>query len=409
MSEPLSPNPIPLKRVHGETGLFVASLVVSVILWALFIYFMVKSLTAGAVVLVYILILALFYFILRVGLITHVRGNGARLGPEQFPELYGRVQAIAGRLGMKRVPAAYLLQEGGALNAFAVRFIGKSMVVLYSDLMEACGDSAGARDMIIAHELAHVRAGHLRLRWLLLPSYIVPFLGLALSRARECTCDQAGLAAADADRDGALLGLSILAVGGTYGPRLTRQSLVAQRRDLNTGWMTLGQWFSTHPPLAKRMAYMDPQLSPDTRSSAGGTLRALSIILGSLAIIGGCAALVTLASTSGIQNLLSLTGLSTEYTNAQPTDAAAELAGTFAAISTILDAVLAEGGDLPEDYDGLAALWTETRGDAEMPHDPYNGMEIEYYPNGSEYELWSCGPDGEYDTDDDVTFSGPRE
>jgi Zn-dependent protease with chaperone function len=409
MSEPLSPDHIPLTRVHGETALFIVSLVVSVALWGLLLFFMVKSTTTAALLLTYVLMLALFYFVLRVALITRVRGSGARLGPEQFPELHERVQAIAGRLGMKRVPAAYLMQEGGALNAFAARFIGRSIIVLYSDLMEACGDSAGARDMIIAHELAHVRAGHLRLRWLLLPSFVVPFLGLALSRAREYTCDRVGFAAAGADRDGVLLGLSVLAVGGKFGPRLRHQALAAQRRDLNTGWMTLGQWFSTHPPLAKRMAAFDPQLSPETGSSAGGTLRALSIILGFIVIVVGCGALVALASTSGIQSLLSLAGGSTEERFAQPTDAATQLTGAFAAISTVLDEELAAGNDLPQDNEGLAALWTSVRGDEELPRDPYTGMMLEYYPNGGEYELWSSGPDGEYDTDDDVSFTGPLE
>ena len=60
--------------------------------------------------------------------------------------------------------------------AQAARFLRTSMVVLYSDLIEACGESASARDMIITHELAHIRAGYLRLPWLILPAAIIPFL-----------------------------------------------------------------------------------------------------------------------------------------------------------------------------------------------------------------------------------------
>ncbi len=225
--------PIPLRRVHGETALLVISLVISILLWASLALLAVASPGIGVVVLLYLLVIGAVYFIARVGLVTYVRGNGARLGPEQFPEIHQRVAVIAARMGMKRVPAAYLMQAGGALNALAARFIWRSMIVLYSDLIEACGDNAAARDMIIGHELAHVRAGHLRIRWLLFPSMIVPFLAPALSRAREYTCDLAGSAAAG-DKDGAVRGLAILSGSdtvvsvGSDGLRLLRAPSFAE-------------------------------------------------------------------------------------------------------------------------------------------------------------------------------------
>jgi hypothetical protein len=80
-------------------------------------------------------------------------------------------------------PAASLMLAGGSLNALATRFLGSDFIVLFSDLLEACGDNAAARDFIIAHELGHLRAGHLRWRRLLAPGMVVPFLGSAYSRA----------------------------------------------------------------------------------------------------------------------------------------------------------------------------------------------------------------------------------
>jgi Zn-dependent protease with chaperone function len=50
------------------------------------------------------------------------------------------------------------------------------------------------------------------------PLGFVPFLAPALSRAREYTCDRYGLAGAG-DKDGAALGLTILASGGAYASR----------------------------------------------------------------------------------------------------------------------------------------------------------------------------------------------
>jgi Zn-dependent protease with chaperone function len=127
------------------------------------------------------------------------------------------VERVARRIGLDETPDTYLMQSGGALNAFATRFLGLDLVVLYADLLDACGDNAAARDMIIAHELGHVRAGHLKGHWFLLPAMLVPFLGTALSRAREYTCDRYGAAGAG-DREGALLGLTILAAGGKHAP-----------------------------------------------------------------------------------------------------------------------------------------------------------------------------------------------
>src|SRR5258705_8404543 len=146
------------------------------------------------------------------------------------------------------VPETYLMQAGGSLNAFATRFLRSHMVVLFSDLLEACGDNTAARDMIIAHELGHIKSGHLRWRWFLLPAGVIPFLTSALSRAREYTCDRYGLAGAG-NADGAGLGLAILAAGASHGPLVNRAELVRQRVTVSrSGWMTLGEWFGTHPP-----------------------------------------------------------------------------------------------------------------------------------------------------------------
>jgi hypothetical protein len=349
-----------------------------------------------------------------------VRGNGARLGPEQFPELYERVQALGARMGLRRVPEAYLMQAGGALNALATRFMWRPMIVLYSDLLEACGDNGAARDMIIAHELAHVRAGHLRLRWLLFPSLLVPFLGAALSRAREYTCDLMGFTGAG-DRTGALLGLSILSVGGKYAPKLSHGALAAQRRELNTGWMTLGQWVASHPPMAKRLAALDPALSPETRSAAGGTLRALSIMLGFVVgvavVAGGAAYFVAQGAGGGLGRLLSLgTGQPEDFSSfdeegfdsyVAPDTAAEDLEAAFASVSAVLDEEIASGGSLPEDYEGLVSMWSARMGDEPIPSDPYDGREIGYLLTDDGYRLWSSGPDAEPDTPDDITRDGP--
>jgi hypothetical protein len=107
------------------------------------------------------------------------------------------------------MPEVYLQQQDGAINAFATRFLRSHMVVLMADLLEACGSNDAARDMIIGHELGHIRAGHLRFHWVLLPVAFVPFVGSALSRAREYTCDRYGRAAVGSPFSSASVPLTI--------------------------------------------------------------------------------------------------------------------------------------------------------------------------------------------------------
>ena len=414
---------IALERRRSEMPLFVISLILGVLLWLAIIVVIVATFPIGLWVALYVVVVAAIFFFVQVGFVTHVRGNAVRLGPDQLPQLYARVCRIAARMGIKRVPDTYVMQANGALNALAARFIWSNMIVLYSHLLEACGDSEAAKDMIIGHELGHVRAGHLRWRWLLLPSRIVPFMGRALSRAREYTCDRLGLVAAG-DKEGALLGLTILAAGGTFARDVNRQAMVNQRRNLNTGWMTIGQWMAMHPTLAKRISALDPASSIDLPSGAAGALRALSIFAGILVVLAA-GVFVTVRGTqfSPLRQLMSFAlglnqGLfssendryssdsessSDEYTI--PKDAPAQLQAAFKTLSAFLDDEVSKGHDLPGDYTELSDRWSEVKKDP-MPVDPYDGYEIGYELSDNGYTLWSSGPDGESGTDDDIEYQG---
>src|SRR4029453_4203886 len=146
-------------------------------------------------------------------------------------DLFGSVERLSSRMGFAKTPEAYLIQEGGALNALATKFFKSEMIVLFSDLIDACGENHAARDMIVAHELGHLKEGHLRWHWHLLPGLLFPFLGQALSRAREYTCDRYGLAGSG-DSRGALTGLAILAAGGKKGPEVNLKALAKQEENL---------------------------------------------------------------------------------------------------------------------------------------------------------------------------------
>lgn len=174
--------PVRVDPWPSEGPLLVLVLLVSLVAWGFPALMAADMLKAGQgaglfVIGFYAAIVVTFVFVSRLIFIAHLRGSAVRLGPGQFPELYRRVEDLARRVGLPKMPAVYLMQAGGALNALATPFFASNFVVLFSDLLEACGGSTQARDMIIAHELGHVKAGHLRLRWLLFPGLCVPFDG----------------------------------------------------------------------------------------------------------------------------------------------------------------------------------------------------------------------------------------
>lgn len=381
---------IPVDRWPSEVPLFALSVLIALPIWLLLVVTMVGM--------IYALAIGAMVFVMHLGFVSHVRGSAVRLGPDQFPQLHARVELLAERMGLARVPEAYLMQAGGALNALATRFLRSNMIILFSDLLEACGDNEAARDMIIAHELGHIRAGHLRWRWLIMPSLIVPFLGTALSRAREYTCDRIGRAGAGST-EGALLGLSILSAGGRYGPLVNREALVAQRAALAGGWMTLGEWLSTHPPLARRMAALEPALGAarPAGSGAGRAIGILLLIVGAIAAAGFAGA----SAFAALSERVVSTTTTQQFGAADLTVLEQQVNSDLTRIAAFLDAEIAAGRGLPTEDAELAARWESRTGDT-LPSDPFDGFDYGYFAEGTTYLLWSSGPDGETGTTDDI-------
>jgi Zn-dependent protease with chaperone function len=262
---------INVRRWPSEIPLFIAVIVVSILLW------IVITVATVGIGLVYALLIGLFFFFVHAGLVMHLRGSAIQLGPNQFPEIYNRVVELSATAGLKDTPDAYILQADGALNAFATKFFRGKIVTLYSDLLEACGDDRAARDMIIGHEIGHLRSGHLDWQVLTAPGRFVPFLGSAYSRACEYTCDRWG-ASLCGDPDGARRGLIVLAAGRTLSRSVNVDAYIAQQQKLDTGWMTLARWAALYPPLSARVDVLSTR--PDARpySTWKGPLRAWAIL-----------------------------------------------------------------------------------------------------------------------------------
>lgn len=376
---------IRVRRWPTERPLFLLNAIVAAGLWAAFIVISPQMLW-------WVFLIIFIIGLMHLGFITHVRGSAVRLGPDQFPELYSRVEELSRRIGLRRTPEVYLMQQDGAINAFATRFLRCHIVVLLADLLEACGGNRAARDMIIGHELGHIRSGHLFGHWLLMPAAFVPFLGAALSRAREYTCDRYGREAAG-DEDGALLGLTILAAGGTYAPLVNRVAFVRQRAEMRRAWMLVGEWLGSHPPLSKRIAALAPPQEP--LSAGAGWLRP--------AFAAVVVVLVGLVSLSmWLPSLRS--GRAADASTLDPAARTAQARKDLDRLVALVEADVVNGRPVPWDVWELYERWEEIHPGTAGPVDPFTDYWYDYDQRGQAYRIWSAGPDGESRTRDDIVF-----
>ena len=231
-------------------------------------------------------------------------------------------------------------------------------------------------------------------------------MGQALSRAREYTCDRYGRAGAGST-DGALLGLAILAAGGRQGPLVNRRALVAQRESLNTGLMTLGEWFSTHPPLARRMLALEPSLDAGVAYRPTGALKAAMVVaLVALPLVGGGILVATAmpAWMKQMQAQVETAGRTGGAGAMTAEDSMAAHAG-LDSLGRYMEARRAAGSQLPRNDEALYALYRAEL-DRDAPLDPFDGKRYGYQmdEDGKSYLLWSTGPDGRSGTDDDLDW-----
>jgi Zn-dependent protease with chaperone function len=388
--------PVRVERWPTEIPLLIMVVIAAAGLWVL--------LAISLIGFFYAFLIGAFLFVSHLSFIAHLRGSAVRLGPDQFPDLYRRVSELAARAGIDRVPEAYVMQAGGTLNALATKFLRSKMLVLYSDLLEACGDNLAARDMIIGHELGHIKAGHLRMHWFLLPGFMVPFLGMAYSRAREFTCDRYG-AALCGDPRGALVGISILAAGGSHGHRVNLEALARQREQLNTGWMTIGKWLGTHPPLSERITALSPSLVQGSAASIRGPILALVILLMVFALPMIGSGLFMRSVLPEFQKALLKAQAAGQPDLDSPIDVTAakeQVADDLALLAEVANAHRESTGHVPADEATLILAWEESHGDRAIPIDPFDGNRYGYRVEENNFILWSSGPDGQSATEDDI-------
>jgi len=381
-------------RWETEIPLLILVIFTSIALWIM--------LAVSIVGIFYAVFFAIFFFLAHIALIAHLRGSSVKLGPDQFPQLHARVEAMALRLGMKRVPDAYIMQAGGSLNAFATKLFRANFVVLYSQLIEACGDDEQALDFVIGHELGHIRAGHVRFQWLLIGRFF-PFIGGAYSRAREYTADRYGFAATT-DPRAATRGLTLLAAGPMHARDVNVEAMLRQRHDMKSITMTLGRWMSTHPPLTDRIAEVDRTLNAEKVVAPWAVLGAASVVALCfiLPLVGGGWAMKKIVETANKAAQEAQRNASAQpatTTTARPRITVSDVPAASAKalrdlheLEATADNYKKRTGAYPDDASALYAAWQLEHPGAHEPRDPFDTTRYGYETDSDGgYDLWSLG------------------
>jgi Zn-dependent protease with chaperone function len=166
---------------------------------------------------------------------------------DQFPEVARSLSEICEQFAVKQFPKVIILNSS-EVNAFALRFARKKVIVLLSQVLEGIIDQPGQLRFILAHELAHM---------VLDDSFAGKFLiyrPASFKAARELTCDNYGCAGAG-DLESAKTALKRLGVGNKLFPRLSEQFLEVEAKYIYsgiTGWLL--KQYLTYPPLGRRLS-----------------------------------------------------------------------------------------------------------------------------------------------------------
>lgn len=220
------------------------------LIFSLFIYAAAAVSIIGIGIALTIFVILLFSNAVMLG---SIRGNGVRIHERQFPEAYERVQIIAKQMGLKKVPDVFVVQSEGALNAFATRFFGRDMVVLYSEVFDLAREQGQDElDFIIAHELAHVKRRHVWKNLLILPAGFIPFLSEAYSRSCEYTCDRHA-AFTIQNAAAAKRALTLLGIGKKMYVDVNEDAYCEQIATESNAVVWLSEVLSSHPRLPKRI------------------------------------------------------------------------------------------------------------------------------------------------------------
>lgn len=238
---------------------------VNLVIWVGVAIAIVASLGSA---LLFVLTAWLLRFFLAEYSVRQIQALGATVSPAQFPEVHKAAQEVAQRFGVKELPRIIVIGSG-EVNAFAIKFARKRVVVILSDLLAGTIDDPAKLRYLLAHEMCHHALDH---GW---RGVFEMYKPAKYRQARELTCDVGGLVGAG-NLESAKATLRMLAVGRHLHTRVNDEALIAEAQQIYSGfsgWL-LRQYLS-HPPAGSRLENLN---TFDARAPAGsGASAALAI------------------------------------------------------------------------------------------------------------------------------------
>jgi Zn-dependent protease with chaperone function len=274
--------------VHRKEGIYFAlTLLFSILTYVALLFSLV-----GIVIIVALILVSYFFHALSM---ASIRRNGVRLSERQFPDIYEKTTKLAQDMEIEKIPAIYVMESMGVMNAFATRFFGKNMVVIYSEIFDLSEEKRDEELLfVLAHEFAHIKRRHVLVHLLILPAMFVPFLGEAYLRACEYTCDRYAayyIGKVDAAKEA----LSMLAIGKRLSTKMNKEAFVQQISEESGFFVWLSEKLSSHPHLPKRINVLDnwvnPEQSPLIREKKTGLVAGVIV---SVVLIGALTGAVAL-------------------------------------------------------------------------------------------------------------------
>lgn len=272
-----------------ENIYFAITLLFSILAYVVLVFSLV-----GILIILGLMLVSYFFHALSM---ASIRRNGVRISEQQFPYLYQKAVKLAEDMELVKMPAIYVMESMGMLNAFATRFFGKNMVVVYSEIFDLVEENREEEVLfVLAHEFAHLKRRHVLIHLLLLPAMFVPFLGEAYLRACEYTCDRYA-AYYVGNVNTAKETLSMLAIGKKLSGKMNKEAYVQQLREESGFFAWMSEKLSSHPDLPKRINalehWVNPELYPLVREKKTGII-----------VLGSIASIVIAASLTGAMVLL---------------------------------------------------------------------------------------------------------
>jgi Zn-dependent protease with chaperone function len=195
---------------------------------------------------------------------AQTRGYSIKVSEYNFPEIFYKSVEYSKRLGLKKLPAVYVEQQNGILNAFAAAVLGKKRYIsINAELVDIAYMEHRDFDpifFILAHEFGHVYFRHVAFKnnMFIFLTGLIPFFNSTLSRAREYSCDR--IAQLLLGRDG-IREMMVLTVGRHLYKYVNIQDYILNAGREKGLLLWIVNFLTSHPVTTKRVAALaDPEM-----------------------------------------------------------------------------------------------------------------------------------------------------